>query len=128
VSLAGFVANPQAFMARAAVLAMSSIYEGLPTVITEALAVGATVVATDCESGPREILDGGRFGTLVPVGDREALARGILDALDSPRDGDLLRARADDYRVPRAAAQYLRVIEEVTASGASRGGGRGEPA
>jgi glycosyltransferase involved in cell wall biosynthesis len=120
VSLAGFVANPQAYMARAAVMALSSIYEGLPTVLTEALAVGTTVVATDCESGPREILDGGRFGVLVPVGDPQALAEGLLAALERPHDPDVLRARGDDFRAPRAAAEYLRVIEEVSASGGGR--------
>jgi glycosyltransferase involved in cell wall biosynthesis len=113
VSLAGFVANPQAYMARSAVLALSSIYEGLPTVITEALAVGTTVVATDCDSGPGEILDGGRFGVLVPVGDPAALADGILEALERPRDPALLRARADDYCAPRAAERYLQVIDEA---------------
>src|SRR5262245_11222656 len=92
IALPGFVANPQAYMARADVMAMSSIYEGLPTVITEALAMGTTVVSTDCPSGPREILDGGRFGTLVPMRDPQALADGILTALDRPLDPGLLRA------------------------------------
>jgi glycosyltransferase involved in cell wall biosynthesis len=115
VSLAGFMSNPQAFMARSAVLALSSIYEGLPTVITEALAVGTTVVATDCDSGPREILDGGRFGRLVAVRDPGALAAALLAALERPDDPDVLGARADEYRVPRAAERYLRVIDEAAA-------------
>jgi glycosyltransferase involved in cell wall biosynthesis len=119
VALPGFVANPQAYMARADVMALSSIYEGLPTVLTEALAVGTTVVATDCDSGPREILDGGRYGTLVPVGNADALAEGILAALERPSEPALLRARADEFRAEPAADNYLRVIAEVSRRGAA---------
>jgi glycosyltransferase involved in cell wall biosynthesis len=113
VALPGFVPNPQAYMARADVMALSSIYEGLPTVITEALAMGTTVVSTDCESGPREILEGGKFGILVPVRDPQALADGILAALDEPLDPGLLRARADDFRAEPAADNYLQVIGDL---------------
>jgi glycosyltransferase involved in cell wall biosynthesis len=122
VALAGFVANPQAYMARADVMALSSIYEGLPTVLAEALAVGTTVVATDCDSGPREILDGGRFGTLVPVGDAQALADGILAVLDRPLEPAQLRARADDFRAEPAAERYLRAIAAVSGGAAAARG------
>jgi glycosyltransferase involved in cell wall biosynthesis len=81
VALPGFQAGAQACMTRAAVFVLSSAWEGLPTVLIEALAAGTTVVATDCPSGPREILRGGELGRLVPPGDVEALARGILAAL-----------------------------------------------
>lgn len=74
VSLLGFVPNPYAYMARAAAYVLSSRWEGLPTVLIEALACGLPIVSTDCPSGPREILQGGRYGSLVPVGDVEALA------------------------------------------------------
>ncbi|MEA2725013.1 MAG: hypothetical protein QOH59_2784 [Gemmatimonadales bacterium] len=83
VALPGFVAGAHACMARAAVFVLSSAWEGLPTVLIEALAVGARVVATDCPSGPREILRGGELGRLVPPGDVPALAQGILAALGS---------------------------------------------
>jgi glycosyltransferase involved in cell wall biosynthesis len=116
VSLPGFVANPYAYMARADVFALSSIYEGLPTVLIEALAVGTTIVATDCESGPREILDRGAFGTLVPVRDPEALAEGIVAALESARDPQTLRARADRYTAQAVLGDYLRVIEARSSS------------
>ena len=111
VSLPGFVANPQAYMRQANVVALSSIYEGLPTVLIEALAVGTTIVATDCDSGPREILDRGRYGTLVPVGDPGALAEGLVAALDAPRDGPELRARARRYTDEAVIGHYLRVLE-----------------
>ncbi len=91
----GFVDNPYAFMARAAVFVLSSTYEGLPGVLIEALACGCPVVSTDCPSGPREILDQGRFGPLVPVGDDAALAAAIEDVLDHPPPAERSRARAD---------------------------------
>lgn len=81
VTLLGFVANPYAYMARASVFALSSRWEGFGNVIAEALAVGTPVVSTDCQSGPSEILDHGKYGTLVPVGDYQALAAAILDVL-----------------------------------------------
>jgi glycosyltransferase involved in cell wall biosynthesis len=85
MGLPGFVENPYAFMARAAVFALSSLWEALPTVLVEAMYCGAPVVATDCPSGPREILADGRYGRLVPVGDVDALASAIDTTLSSPR-------------------------------------------
>jgi len=81
VSLPGFVANPYAYMARASLFVLSSRWEGLPTVLIEALYCGTPVVATDCPSGPREILRDGQYGQLVPVGDVAALAQAIETTL-----------------------------------------------
>jgi glycosyltransferase involved in cell wall biosynthesis len=86
VCLAGYVNNPYAYMARSAVFALSSQWEGLPFVLVEAMAVGTPVVATNCESGPSEVLDNGRYGKLVPVGDSQALGKGILEVLSKPPD------------------------------------------
>lgn len=85
VSLPGFVPNPLAYMRRAGVFALSSDSEGLPTALIEAMALGTPTVATDCKSGPQEILAGGRWGRLVPVGDSKALAGAISAALSEPR-------------------------------------------
>jgi glycosyltransferase involved in cell wall biosynthesis len=106
VDLPGFAANPYAYMARAAVFALSSAWEGLPTVLIEAMACGTPVVATDCESGPADILLGGRFGDLVPVADPAALAVAILRTLDKPPSPRALRDRADDFSVERAVDRY----------------------
>lgn len=109
VQLPGFSANPYTAMRDCAAFVMSSDYEGLPTVLIEALASGASVVSTDCESGPAEILEGGRLGRLVPVGDEEALAAGIIEAVIEP-----LRATRDDlraYTVQAATDGYLRALE-----------------
>jgi glycosyltransferase involved in cell wall biosynthesis len=93
------------------------VWEGLPTVLIEALAVGTPVVATDCPHGPREVLDGGRYGPLVPVGDDAALAGAILARLAAPRDAARLRARGAEYSAARAADQYLRLIARGPAVG-----------
>ncbi|GEM87566.1 glycosyl transferase [Meiothermus granaticius NBRC 107808] len=85
VELPGFVPDPLAYIKRAALFVLSSDWEGLPTVLIEALALSTPIVATDCKSGPREILDGGRWGRLVPVGDASALAAAIAAALTEPR-------------------------------------------
>lgn len=73
VALPGFESNPYRFLARAKLFALSSLWEGSPNVLTEALALGTPVVSTDCRSGPREITRDGSFGALVPVGDVAAL-------------------------------------------------------
>lgn len=110
VHLPGFVTNPYAYMAKASVFVLSSVHEGLPTVLIEALACGTPVVSTDCPSGPREILDNGRYGTLVPVGDAEALAEAILHTLDDPLPPEILKARAEVFSIDAMADAYLRVL------------------
>jgi glycosyltransferase involved in cell wall biosynthesis len=110
VAMLGYADNPFAYMARASVFVLSSLYEGLPGVLIQALACGCPVVSTDCPSGPREILDHGRFGPLVPVGDDAALARAIEDTLDDPPPAELLRGRAGLFSVDRAVDGYLRLL------------------
>ncbi|MGF1640177.1 MAG: glycosyltransferase [Rhodospirillales bacterium] len=104
----GFVANPLAFMRRAALLVLTSRWEGLPTVLVEAMATGTPVVATDCPSGPTEILEGGRWGRLVPVGDVTAMAEAIVEVLDQPPTDS--RPRAMEFSDERAVAQYYALI------------------
>jgi glycosyltransferase involved in cell wall biosynthesis len=116
VSLPGFVDNPYAYLSRASVFALSSAYEGFGNVVAEALATGTPVVSTDCDSGPGEILDGGRFGRLVTVGDHEALARAILETLAAPPDAAVLRRRAALFREEAVVNQYLDVLGLAPAS------------
>lgn len=110
VALPGFVDNPFAYMARAAVFALSSAWEGLPGVLVEALAVGCPVVSTDCPSGPAEILAGGTYGRLVPVGDSPALAAALNATLDAPLPRDLLQRRAQAFSIDRVVDRYLDVL------------------
>ncbi|GGE48853.1 glycosyl transferase [Agaricicola taiwanensis] len=107
VSLPGFLPNPFALMKRASVFALSSDWEGLPTVLIEALACGVPVVATDCESGPDEILDGGRYGRLVPTGDRNALAAALNETISQPPDPAAGIARAMDFNADTAIDRYI---------------------
>ena len=94
ISMPGWVANPLAFMARADLFVLSSSYEGLSIVLTEALACGCPVVSTNCPYGPSEILEDGRWGRLVPVQDHEALAEAIVESIDEQPDHELLQNRA----------------------------------
>jgi glycosyltransferase involved in cell wall biosynthesis len=110
VQLAGYVDNPLAYMRHAAALVLSSAWEGLPGVLIEALACGCPIVSTDCPSGPFEILDGGKYGRLVPVGDDAAMAAAILATLDAPPSRDALRARAEEFGAERAIDRYLAVL------------------
>lgn len=110
VDLPGFVENPHAWMARAAVFVLSSAWEGFGNVLVEALACGCPVVSTDCPSGPAEILEQGALGPLVPVGDSEALAEAILRVLATPPDRERLRARAAYFSVEASAQRYLEVL------------------
>jgi glycosyltransferase involved in cell wall biosynthesis len=112
VALPGFRDNAMAYMAGSAVFALSSVWEGLPTVLIEALAAGTRVVSTDCPSGPREILQEGRLGTLVPVGDAAALTGAMVVALDRPSGTVPLDALAPFTR-DAAVDNYLRLIENA---------------
>jgi glycosyltransferase involved in cell wall biosynthesis len=107
VALPGFDPNPYAYMARAALFVLSSRCEGAPVVLMEALACGVPVVSTDCPSGPREILQGGRLGALVPVGNAEELARAVLVTLRTPPDRQSLREGARPFLASVSADHYL---------------------
>lgn len=109
-ALGGFVENPYARMSRAAAFVLSSRWEGLPTVLIEALACGCPVVSTDCPSGPREILGGGEYGALVPVGDAAAMRDAMARALDSRPAASALKARAALYSVEGAVGRYLELL------------------
>jgi glycosyltransferase involved in cell wall biosynthesis len=111
VQIPGFVSNPFSYLARCGVFALSSRYEGLPGALIEAMACGAPVVSTDCPSGPREILEDGRWGVLVPVGDVAALAQAIDTILLTPR-AQLpdVRQRARVFDLEPAVNAYLKVL------------------
>ncbi|MDE2058360.1 MAG: glycosyltransferase [candidate division NC10 bacterium] len=110
VDLPGFALNPFPYMVRASVFVLSSAWEGFGMVVAEAMACGCSVVSTDCPSGPAEILDGGTYGPLVPVGDDAALANAILSVLETPPDPNRLRARAALFSVDHAADCCLELL------------------
>jgi glycosyltransferase involved in cell wall biosynthesis len=110
VELGGFVANPFPLMAHAAVFVLSSAWEGLPSVLVQAMACGCPVVSTDCPAGPAEILEGGRLAPLVPVGDVAALAHAIEGVLAQPPSTDALRARAEDFALEPVLERMLPLL------------------
>lgn len=112
VKLPGFRDNAMAYMAASRVFVLSSAWEGLPTVLIEALAAGARVVSTDCPSGPREILQEGRLGALVPVGNPAALADAMIEALDGRSPPAPLEALTP-FTLDTAVDNYLCVIESA---------------
>ncbi len=110
LSLPGFTDNPYAFMSKATIFVLSSILEGLPNALIEALACGCPVVSTNCRSGPQEILDNGAFGRLVPVRDDKALAEAILQTMEHPQGADRLQARAAEFDINTIAKHYLQAL------------------
>ncbi len=107
VLLPGFQAEVWPFYDAADLFVLSSDYEGFGNVLVEALFRGLPVVSTDCESGPREILDGGAYGTLVPCNDRSALSDAMVAALGAPRDKQRLQARARSLSGEGNSGRYL---------------------
>jgi len=110
IRLLGEVENPYPYMARSNVFVLSSAWEGFVNVLVEALACGATVVASDCPSSPKEILDNGKFGRLVPVGDAPAFADAIEYALNNPSPAEQSIARARVFSEEEAVNNYLKVL------------------
>lgn len=110
LALPGFIADPYPYLARAALFVLSSQWEGSPNALTEALALGVPVVATDCPSGPREILGSGRYGPLVPPGDARALAAAMDATLDRPPEPDALRRAARPFMLEASTRAYLRAL------------------
>jgi len=109
VSLPGFVDNPFKYMKRAAVFVLSSRWEGLPNTLIQAMALGTPVVSTNCPSGPAEILEGGKWGKLVPVGDIEKIAKAIIDTLEDLNRPDVTK-RAQDFGIEKPVQNYLKVL------------------
>lgn len=99
VSMPGFTNNPGAFLSRSDLFVLSSRFEGFGIVVIEAMAVGCNVVTTDCSTGPIDIVGNGQYGTVVPVGDVDAMATAMEYRLDNPIDSEALRARAREFDI-----------------------------
>ncbi len=110
VSLPGFVQNPYAYMSNATTFVLSSRWEGLPTVLIEAMACGCAVVSTDCPSGPEEILASGEYGRLVPIEDSPALADAMLQTLTTESDRLKSIERGRYFSADLAVDAYLKLF------------------
>jgi glycosyltransferase involved in cell wall biosynthesis len=124
VVLTGAMDNPHGVMAGAAMYVLSSRWEGYPNALLEALALGLPVISTDCPHGPREILDSGRHGRLVPVGDAEGLASAMDGQLEQPSlvgEGAL-----DDHGPQIIASRYLSLLDGAHAEGSLTRANKGD--
>lgn len=110
IALLGHRDNPYAYMAKASVFVLSSLWEGFGNVLVEAMACGTPVVSTDCPHGPREILEDGRLGPLTTPQDHGQLAAAITRTLDQPPPVSLLTEAANHYQANFIARQYLEVL------------------
>jgi glycosyltransferase involved in cell wall biosynthesis len=115
IEMPGFRANPLPYFRRAAVVVVSSRYEGFAMVLAEALACGSPVVSTACPHGPAEILEHGRYGRLTPVADPDALALAILATLDGPLPRSDLEHRGQSFTISASAKGYLELFDELLA-------------
>ena len=123
IDFVGTQSNPFKFMSRADLFVLSSHWEGLGNVVVEALAVGCAVVATDCDFGPNEILEDGRFGILADPRNPASLAAAIVAALDEPsnspkRDREALKRRAKQFSVDNAVAKYDSAFRDLLGASA----------
>ena len=109
VVMPGFVVDPSPYYASADVFALSSDYEGFGNVLVEAMYFGLKIVSTDCRSGPSEILENGRYGSLVPIGDSQAFAAALIRAIKEPAETQNLKKRAADFSIAKATSAYERL-------------------
>ncbi len=114
VDMPGFVEQVPGYMAQSAVFALASRFEGFGNVLVEALAGGLPVVATQCSGGPSFILEGGRFGRLVPVEDPQALADALAQVLADPPDTEELVRRAEDFSLDSITEAYLALFQDIS--------------
>jgi glycosyltransferase involved in cell wall biosynthesis len=133
VRLVGYLENPYESVRRSHLFLHSARWEAFGNVIVEAMTVGTPVILADCPGSPKEILDGGRYGKLVPNEDPEAFAAAVVGLANDPAErqrlGELGRKRSEDYSVDRLLPGMLADIERVTGAdfGRSRRGDGGSP-
>jgi glycosyltransferase involved in cell wall biosynthesis len=113
VSFTGYTDNPYIYMHHSSVFATASTAEGLPTVLIEALACGASIVSTDCQYGPREILCDGEYGRLTPVNDVQRMTQAIAATLDDPIAAKKIRQRAEHFSMEAGGDRYEMYIRNL---------------
>jgi len=113
VHLLGFVSNPFPYLKAAKVFALSSDFEGMPSVLVQAMALGTPVVATNCPHGPAELLENGKLGRLVPLDDDKAFAQALIRAYLDPPSGELMNSATNRYDAAIATEGYMGLIDRL---------------
>ncbi|MCG5502172.1 MULTISPECIES: glycosyltransferase [Ectothiorhodospira] len=111
VFLPGFVKNPYAWISRADLFVLSSLWEGSPNVLTEAMALGIPVISTDCPSGPSELLGNGKYGMLIPINDIDYMSHAIINTLDKPIKAEDLQKAVENYTLENSVNNYMRIMK-----------------
>ncbi len=110
ISMPGFQSNPYCYLKNSDLFVLSSKWEGSPNVLTEALSLGVPVVATDCKSGPKDILKNGKVAPLVPVEDPKTMARTMKHVMMSPPPKSALKEAVKDYEQIESVKRYIKVL------------------
>ncbi|OPL08180.1 MAG: hypothetical protein AVO33_01330 [delta proteobacterium ML8_F1] len=117
IKLIGFQNNPYAYMEKADLFILSSLWEGFGHVIVEAMACGTPVVSTDCPHGPNEILENGKYGWLVSNDDLDKLTSTLSKLLDNPTEvkqmANNVCARARDFDIQYITQEYEKVFSQM---------------
>ena len=113
VLLKGFVDNPFSYLRKSNVFVLSSLWEGFGNVVVESLALGTQVVSTDCDSGPNEILENGKFGFLSSTFHKFELARLMVEALNNPIDSELIIKRGMEFSIESSAKKYKKFLLNI---------------
>jgi glycosyltransferase involved in cell wall biosynthesis len=121
VDLPGFLENPYAYLSRAGLFVLSSLGEGFSLALAEAMACGCNVVTTNCGQEPLNMVDHGRFGSVAPVGDAQALAQAILERLKNPLPAEKLTARVSPYALDQIGPKYQELLLPGQGQNASDG-------
>jgi glycosyltransferase involved in cell wall biosynthesis len=118
VIFGGFKENPYKYMTKSDIFILSSIREGFPGVLVEAMACGLPVISTDCKSGPNEIINNGENGFLTPVGNEKALSEAMLKLLDDRKIMEIFsgegRKTAQNFSKEKSVKAYENVFDEIT--------------
>ena len=120
VSMPGYDPNPYRYLAKCDLFVLASAWEGCPIALQEAMACGAAVVVTDAPGGMKDIIADGKDGVMVPTGDPDALAEGMLQILTQPDlkqyYRDRSRQRSEDFHYLKITRQYLDLCQSVLTS------------
>lgn len=109
VDLVGFQANPFGWIAASDVYVLSSKYEGFPNSLLQSLACGLRVISTDCPTGPAEILEGGKWGRLVPIGDPHEMAKAIIETVNQ-KSWPAVSRKVDEFKIDHVVCEYEKAL------------------